>query len=218
LVKEIKDLREIQAKSKTGRYFHRIKSGLLRSKILKHQVRLIDFTTSNKAFNKNISHSFDVMFKRMRRKDPKAQYWKVNVEMIDGRIHIHMLYDGKFITKQWLMHNWNEIHESYIVKISLVRDINKMTNYLVTQYLANQDAEKTYMSSSKNWIFPGAVAYWKSLCKQIKNNYHYNPIQNKYYKNRIEVPFSDILDKIISIWNNCIYAHSFKQTTLCDYG
>ena len=74
------------------------------------------------------------------------------------------------------------------------------------------------MSYSKKWLFPGAVRIWQNLFKSIKNSYYYNPIQNKYYKKRIEVPFKQILTQTINIWNQILYKQTFTQTILEDYG
>jgi len=75
------------------------------------------------------------------------------------------------------------------------------------------------MSMSKKWLFPGAIKLWKNLCSGVKLKYFYNPIQNKYYKNRFEVLFKDIMLHIIKIWNNILYQKTFiQQQLIVDYG
>jgi hypothetical protein len=201
---------------KRKRYFHRISSGQKLAMFKKKTVRFITLTTSDKARTLDISRDVDVLIKRIRRRDPTFQYWKVHTN--EGNGVIHLLYTGDFIPKRWLVANWNDVHSSYIVDIRKCYNEKSIAHYLMNQYLSNQACSYTRMSMSKHWIFPGAVKRWRNIWTGVKSRFFYNPIQDKYYKNKIEILFKDILKLAIEIWNCVLYNMSFKQTTLSDYG
>jgi len=202
--------------TKKKRYFHRISSGQKLAKLKHKNVRFATLTTSDKGKNLVISRDVDVLIKRIRRKDKNFQYCKITTN--EGNGVIHLLYTGKYISQRWLSWNWNDIHSSYIVDIRKVKDDKPVANYLINQYLSNQKCSYTRMSMSKKWMFPGAIQQWKNIVKGVKSQYFYNPIQNKYYKNKIEVPFKEILNQMINLWNNLLYHQVYKQTYLTDYG
>lgn len=203
---------EIKAK----RYFHRISTGQRIAKLHKKVIRFVTLTTSDIAKQNDISRDTDVLIKRIRRKDSTFQYWKIITN--EGNGVVHLLYTGKFITYKWLKYNWNQIHNSYIVDIKKCYNDLPIASYLINQYLSNQNCTYTRMSYSKKWMFPGAVKIWKNLILSVKNQYYYNPILNKYYKHKIEVPFSAILSRILAIWDKIIYNLTYRQTYLIDYG
>lgn len=203
-------------KLKAKRYFHRILSGQKLAAYQKKIIRFVTFTTSDTAKKNDISRDIDVLIKRIRRIDSNFQYWKINTN--EGNGVIHLLYKGKYITHDWLVYNWNAIHNSYIVDIRKCDNDLNIAAYLVNQYLSNQNCTYTRMSYSKNWIFPGAVKVWRNICLSVKNRYYYNSIQMKYYKNKIEVSFNEILSQCVAIWNQVLYSMTFKQTLLTDYG
>jgi len=203
--------------AKTKRYFQRISTGQLLAKLRKNRIRLITLTSSDNAKNNDISRDADVLIKRIRRKVKNFQYWKVNV-LKNGRWHIHILYTGKYIPKYWLSQNWKNIHNSYIVDIRSPDNNRKIANYMVNQYLSDQDCEYTRMSYSQKWLYKGCITRWKNLVKSVKSRYYYNQVQNKYYKNRIEIPFKEIMQIILKLWAKILYLHTYPQTYLTDYG
>ena len=202
--------------SKRGRIYHRLSSGQTLAYYRKQKLRFFTLTTSDKAKFYDISRDIDVLIKRIRRKQPKFQYCKINTN--EGNGVIHLLYTGKYISQKWLSYNWNDIHKSYIVDIRNCDNTLNVASYLVNHYLSNQKCSYVRMSYSKKWLFPGAIKIWQNLFQSIKNTYYYNPIQNKYYKKRIEVPFKQILTQTLNIWNQILYKQTFTQTNLEDYG
>ena len=74
------------------------------------------------------------------------------------------------------------------------------------------------MSWSSGWLFPGAIRLWKNIKTSTKKKYYYNEIHQKWYKNKIEVPFNEILSEMLMLWEKCLYHNTFKQTYLSDYG
>jgi hypothetical protein len=202
---------------KSKRYFQRISAGQYLAKLHKRPIRFVTLTSSDQAKQNDISRDVDVLIKRIRRKDKTFQYWKINV-LKNDRFHIHLLYTGKYITKKWLSYNWRKIHNSYIVDIKHPDNNKSVASYLITQYLADQHATYTRMSYSKRWIFPKAVQIWKNIITSVKNCYYYNTIQRKYYKNRIEVKWKQIMEIILKIWHKVLYTKAYPQTSMDDYG
>jgi hypothetical protein len=154
---------------KNKRAFQRVSSGHYLARLRNKKIRMITLTSSDVAVSENyISRDVDVLIKRIRRKQPDFQYWKVNV-FKNGRWHVHMLYVGKFLTKKWLSYNWNSIHNSYIVDVCFIDDSRSVASYVANQYLSNQEGEFTRMSYSQKWLFKGAVGVWKNICKAFRN-------------------------------------------------
>ena len=201
---------------KKKRYFHRISTGQTLARYRKKKVRFITLTTSDKGRTLDLARDFDVLIKRIRRKDKNFQYCKITTN--EGNGVIHLLYTGKYITHKWLVWNWTDIHDSYIVDIRQVKEDKSVAIYLINQYLSNQKCSFTKMSMSKYWMFPGAVKVWKNLCEGVKSRYFYNCDQNKYYRKRIEVPFKEIMGEILDRWDAILYKTTFRQTCIMDYG
>jgi len=201
---------------KVKRYFHRIATGQKIAQLHKRRIRFITLTTSDIGKKNDLSRDFDVLLKRIRRKDKTFQYWKIITD--EGNGVIHLLYTGKYLTHSWLVYNWNSIHKSYIVDIRNCDNNKLIANYLVNQYLSNQNCNYTRMSYSKKWMFPNAIKIWKNLIKSVKSRYYYNPIQNKYYLHKIEISFKTILKQILLIWDDILYKTTYSQKTINDYG
>lgn len=217
LIKEFNDLKNFDVASharKKGRYYHRIMSGVTFATYKKQTLRWGTLTTSDKSKFSQLPRDFDVLVKRIRRKFPYFNYWKLNAT--EGNGVIHFIYTGSYIPKKWLVANWNDIHSSYIVDIQFIRSPKKVTNYLVSHYLANH-ASYSRMSWSQGWLFRGAISRWNAICKAVKQGYFHNDFHNKYYKNKKEVPFKVILDIMVSLWNKYLYYHSFTQMTITSY-
>lgn len=202
--------------AKPQRIFHRITSGQKLARYQHKKIRFLTLTTSNQAKTKDLSRDIDVLIKRIRRKQPNFQYIKLNTN--EGNGVIHLIYKGKYITKKWLVWNWNDIHASYIVDIQNCDNDKNIASYLLSHYLSSQKCSYTYMSYSKKWLFPGAIIKWKEMLKEEKDRYYYNPVQNKYYYKRTEILFKEILSKAITQWNNLLYQQTFTQTALTEYG
>jgi len=202
--------------TKNKRFFHRIASGQTLARYQKKPIRFITLTTSDKAKNKDISRDVGVLVKRIRRKQPKFEYCKVNTN--EGNGVIHMLYKGKYISKSWLSYNWNKIHNSYIVDIQKCYNDKSIASYLINQYLSNQRCTYTRMSYSNKWIFKGAVQTWKAILNSVKQQCYYNPVQEKFYFKKQEITFQEIMQTALQKWNNLLYHLSYSQTKLTDYG
>lgn len=155
--------------SKSKRAFQRVSSGHYVARLQHRFLRMITLTSSDVAVSENIiSRDVDVLVKRIRRIDSTFQYWKVSV-FKDGRWHVHLLYKGEFLPKEWLVDNWKSIHQSYIVDICRLDDSRSVASYVSNQYLSNQEGEFTRMSYSQGWMFKGAAVVWKRVCEAWRN-------------------------------------------------
>jgi len=191
-------------------------SGQRLARFQRKKIRFVTLTTSDSAKKNDLSRDIDVLMKRWRRKDPKMQYCKINTN--EGNGVIHLLYKGKYISKKWLVYNWNKIHNSYIVDIQNCDNSKNIASYLVGHYLSNQKCSYVRMSYSKRWLFPGAIQRWKETLYAEKNKCYYNPVSEKWYYKKKEITFKQILTNAIEKWNQILYWESFKQTHLSDYG
>jgi len=203
-------------RTKQKRFFHRITSGQTLARFQNKPIRFITLTTSDKAKQLDLARDVDVLIKRIRRKQPKFQYCKVNTN--EGNGVVHVLYKGKYISQPWLSYNWNKIHNSYIVDIRKCHNDKSIASYLINQYLSSQKCSYTRMSYSNKWIFKGAVKTWRNILTACKKRCFYNPVQEKWYYRKQEIPFKEILNNALTQWNLILYSLSYKQTQLSDYG
>ena len=202
-------------KTKNRRFFHRISSGQTLAKYQRKPIRFFTLTTSDEAKYNDLSRDVSVLIKRIRRKQPNFQYWKVITD--EGNGVAHVLYKGEYMTQKWLSYNWNKIHSSYIVDIRKCDNERSIASYLVNQYLSSQKCSYTRMSYSNKWIFKGAVKVWNDILTSVKNRCFYNPVQEKWYYKRKPIQFKEILSWALHRWNTILYYLSYKQKTLQDY-
>lgn len=154
--------------TKNKRAYQRISSGQLLAKLRnKNRPRMVTLTSRDKCSLDEFSKHLDTFIKRWRRHDKTLQYWKINV-LKNNRWHSHIIYTGKYVPKKWLVYNWNDIHNSYIVDICALKNRN-IAGYVANQYLSNQQGEFTSMSYSQKWLFKGAVKLWKNICDMCRN-------------------------------------------------
>jgi len=92
------------------------------------------------------------------------------VRTSEGYGVLHVPYYGDFLPQSWISDRWNEIHGARVVDIRACKtgayDKKRLVRYVLSQYLANQDALEQY-STGGAWIFKGYRTYFKSLIKQI---------------------------------------------------
>ena len=117
------------------------------------------------------------------------EYFKVKTN--EGNGVLHTLYKGQYLPYNYLVDNWQDIHNTWDLNIKLVNntknDFKKASNYVVTHYLSNQGT--TYERSSQSWQWT-IRAYNKEFYKFIekcKSQFYYNPILKRFYKDKQEV-------------------------------
>lgn len=123
------------------------------------------------------------------------EYLKVNTN--EGNGVIHAIYRGSYLPYNYLVDNWQDIHNSWEINIQRIDDLKKsdknVASYIVNQYITNQDkATYTRYSQSKQWIFPNYSVLWSNMKRSFKPPELYN------------------------YWDKIIYEKSYFQKTLLD--
>lgn len=172
--------------------FHRLISGLIVADLKGEDVRFFTLTTSKDSDFSRLKRDFTVLKLRIERKYGRINYLKVRTSEGNGTLHV--VYRGPFIPQKWLSDSWNDIHDSPIVDIRLIRNGPKrIARYVVSQYLANQGSRYVGYSFSPCWIFKGAIKEWERLRYWFRGS------------------------KLYSIWNCFIFINVFPQSVIEDF-
>jgi len=127
------------------------------------------------------------------------EYFKVVTN--EGNGVVHCLYKGEYLPYNYLVDNWQDIHNSWDINIKLIRnkqrDYKKSACYVVSQYVSNQESTFQRSSQSWSWIFRGYRKSWLTFLSDCRHKYYYNPVQRRFYQNRQKVD-------IFSIWERYI--------------
>lgn len=95
----------------------------------------------------------------------------------EGHGVIHVLISGLgFVYWMRIVRLWNTIHGSQIVSIMRMKgDAERISSYLMSQYLKNQESTKAYFRMSKNWICRQFMSYWRIIknCSRDYSKGHY---------------------------------------------
>jgi len=117
------------------------------------------------------------------------EYFKVITN--EGNGVIHCLYKGGYLPYNFLVDNWQDIHNSWDVNIKLIKnkkeDLKKSSAYVVSQYVSSQKSSFQRSSQSWNWIIRGYRKMWKEFYQTCHSAYFFNPVQRIFYHNRQEV-------------------------------
>lgn len=128
-------------------------------------------------------------------------YFKVTTN--EGNGVIHCLYKGEYLPYNWIVDNWQDLHNSWDINIKLIKtsrkDVNNTSAYVVSQYLGSQGSSYQRSSQSWNWLFRGYRTAWLEFLASCKISYYYNPIKNTYYQNKTEVD-------IFKVWEDKVYS------------
>ena len=145
---------------KRKRAFHRLMSGLSRSRSRGDRLRFMTLTSSSESEHGSLSRHFQVLRKRIERRFGfLPQYWKINTN--EGHGVMHIVFKGGFIPQAWLSEAWASIHGACVVDIRALKNRPKrLANYLISNYLGKQSFER--MSWSWNWVFRGFCHLWRS--------------------------------------------------------
>jgi hypothetical protein len=112
------------------------------------------------------------------------EYFKVRTNEGNGVLHI--LYKGDYIPYNYLVDIWNDIHNSWNVNIKKINTDNysafRTSNYVVSQYLSNQDSSYQRSSQSWGWTIRGYIKKFYEFIGYCKSKYFYNPVKVKFYK------------------------------------
>jgi hypothetical protein len=164
-------------KKKARRCYHRVMSGLERG----GQIRFLTLTSSIEA-PKDIQRSWRALYMRLKRRGLIVGYIKVP-EIKNGRIHLHILFRGSFISQLLISRMWEEIHKSRVVDIRFVKlsgRKGRIANYMA-KYMTKESAGR--YSWSWGWVWRGFCRHWA--------------LWKKYWWNHFDV-------KGKTTFNNCI--------------
>jgi len=80
--------------------------------------------------------SFNILVKRIRRRHPaqRFEYYYAVEKTEHGWPHLHILFRGPWISQRWLSQQWNDLTDSPIVHVFMVRNRRKAT-YYASKYL-----------------------------------------------------------------------------------
>jgi hypothetical protein len=116
-------------------------------------------------------------------------YFKVTTNEGNGVLHI--VYKGQYLPYNYLVDNWNDIHNSWELNIKLIKsskkDYKKSSNYVISQYISNQESSYQRSSQSWNWIIRGYSKQWQNFLNELHCNYYYNPVKRRFYDSNLEV-------------------------------
>lgn len=120
------------------------------------------------------------------------QYFKVQTNEGNGVLHI--LYRGSYLPYNYLADNWMDIHNSWDINIMKVdlSDTNKVSSYVVNQYVSHQDATFVRSSQSWDWVHRG----YTSIMNRLRRDYPatYRQLWDDYLNNYADQHFTVTLD------------------------
>jgi len=91
----------------------------------------------------------------------------IEVETREGYGVIHAACSSDYIPQKWLSDTWNKLHRAWNVDIRLINGKEeKLANYVLNQYIVNQDAIVNY-SLSRSWVYRGFIRDWKAVVKEF---------------------------------------------------
>ena len=140
---------------KSKRCYHRVISGLERGGAL----RMLTLTSSNEAPT-DIQRSWRALYMRLKRRHLIEGYIKVPELTKGGRLHLHILFRGSYISQSLISKWWEEIHKSKIVDIRFVklnRGKHKVAGYMA-KYMSKESAGR--YSWSWGWVWRGFCRHW----------------------------------------------------------
>jgi hypothetical protein len=137
------------------------------------------------------------------------EYFKVQTNEGNGVLHI--VYKGQYLPYNYLVDNWQDIHNSWNVNIKRIgnnkNDTGRASSYIVSQYVSSQNSTYVRSSQSWRWLFRGyrkrflefLALNMKDWRKQYKDHNIYGDFWNAPYKE--DINFKDIIDR----WQNEVY-------------
>lgn len=146
--------------NKSRRCYHRVMSGLERGGSL----RFITLTSSPDA-PADIQRSWRALYMRMQRRGLIKGYIKVPELTKAGRLHLHILYRGSYLSQRLLSVWWSQIHQSEVVDIRTWRPFRgkRPTASYMAKYMSKEGAGR--YAWSWGWVWRGFAGHW-SLWKR----------------------------------------------------
>lgn len=153
--------------AKSRRCYHRVMSGLERG----GDLRFITLTSSDDS-PEDIQKSWRALYMRMVRRHLIHGYIKVPEYTRSGKLHLHVLYRGSYISQKLLSAWWAEIHQAPVVDIRSFRPYRgkKPVASYMAKYMSKEAAGR--YSWSWYWVWPGFCRHWRAYKRYWWANVH----------------------------------------------
>ncbi len=152
------------------RAYQRVLTFLKYNELQSRRVSWVTLTSASESKPKLLMVHFQVLRKRLARRDIEFEYF--NVKTSEGQGVLHLLFAFRtrkwHISQKWLSKNWEKIHGAKIVWIRKYRykTAKRMSRYIVGQYCAIQKGFERYSWSRKE--LGGFVRAWHFLKRIYK--------------------------------------------------
>lgn len=165
---------DYQRTAKSKRCFHRVMSGITRGGSL----RFLTLTSSPQAPG-DIQKSWRALYMRLLRRGLISGYIKVPETTESGMVHLHILFRGKYISQAVISYWWEQIHQSPVVDIRLLKAYgnNKRIASYMAKYMSKELSGR--YSWSWGWVWRGFCRdwqlykrwWWKTVHVEGKNSF-----------------------------------------------
>ena len=151
------------------------------------------------------------------------EYFKVQTDEGNGVLHI--LYKGSYLPYNYLVDNWQDIHNTWDLNIKKIGfnkgDIQRVSGYVVSQYLSSQTSSYVRSSQSWKWLFKGYRKAWLNFLdfyiRDRKNQYKdYLGNWHSPYKDKMGINFKDIIAKWNTTCYNMIHGWYIPSLEMCN--
>ena len=135
-------------------------------------------------------------------------YFKIQTN--EGNGVIHSLFKGNYLPYNYVVDNWNDLHNSWDVNIKAVKNgkesVQKVSSYVVSQYLSTQKSSYVRSSQCWHWLFRGYRKAWLNHLAQYMRDYtkQYKDFYGGWhapYKDEKDINWKDIISK----WDDRVY-------------
>lgn len=152
---------------RSKRCYHRVMSGLERG----GQLRFLTLTSSIEAPG-DIQRSWRALYMRLKRRGLVEGYIKVPELTQKGRLHLHIIFRGEYVSQYLISKWWGEIHKSRIIDIRFVKlgeGKHKVAGYMA-KYMVKESAGR--YSWSWGWVWRGFCRHWTIYKRWWWRNVH----------------------------------------------
>jgi hypothetical protein len=160
---------------KQKRQYQRLMTLLYRWEVMNLSIVRLDLTTAVGGDPKLLTNHFETLRRRIEKRIGKrVHYWWVQTLEGNGVLHTLMAAEGSlFVEQEWLSEEWEAIHGAKIVYIKRYKkgwySRNKVSKYLVAQYMAGQSGTvRMGWSWKRTFNIPISKA-WKMFCRLFRN-------------------------------------------------
>lgn len=150
--------------------YQRLMTLLNRWEYQRRSIIRMDLTTANGGDPSKLSDHYEELIRRIKRKTgvEDIQYWKMTTREGNGVIHAILAGNvSLYVDQKWLSEEWEKIHGAIIVYVKRYRggslSRGRVSRYLVSQYMAGQDAQAHVSWTWKTTFNVPIVRFWKQF-------------------------------------------------------